>query len=104
MNLYAFPLSPADIIRLESIDDLIDRLAWEALAEIRRMADEARAEFAPIKEPMPVPSQSELMNRVRGMLHDPSAQYLGAALAHCGTLGQFGLAQVQRSLDPFRRL
>jgi hypothetical protein len=64
MNIYAFPLSHAEIIRLESIDDLIDRLAWEALTEIRRMADEARAEFAPISQPMPVRDWVTVLNEI----------------------------------------
>jgi hypothetical protein len=42
MNIYAFPLPGDPVIRPETRDEMIDRMAAEAMAEIREMANAAR--------------------------------------------------------------
>jgi predicted phage gp36 major capsid-like protein len=43
-DVYGFPLSPADMIRVETRHEAIDRMAEEAKAELREMIAKARAE------------------------------------------------------------
>lgn len=101
MDVYAFPLSPADIIRPESIDELIERRAREALAEIRRMADEARARFAPPPLTVAQRSAAYALEQLRGMQNDPARFSLHGQLAQSRALGQFGLTQRQDRLQTF---
>jgi hypothetical protein len=42
MNIYAFPLPGDPVIRPETRDEMIDRMAAESLAEIREMVKSAR--------------------------------------------------------------
>ncbi len=96
MDIYAFPLSPADILRVESIDEKIDRLANEALQEIRQMADAARREFAPVKGQMHYPTAEQAVINVMNAMRN------GHRLPNTGTLSQLGLTQRQGLLNSFR--
>lgn len=104
MDIYAFPLSPADIIRPETRAERIERMAAEALQEISHMADDARAEFAPPPLTMEQRSAAYVLEQLRGMQNDPNRFWLGAASAQPGTLSHLGLAQTQDRLQLFTRL
>ncbi len=107
MNIYAFPLPGDPVIRPETRDEMIERMAAEALQWVRRRCSEIAAEYEP---PEALESYSVLLgnqfsdaqlrasnaqrNAMLGMAASGNPYNFGGQLAQRGALSQFGLAQL----------
>lgn len=88
-DVYGFPLSPADMIRVETRHEAIDRMAEEAKAELREMIAKARAEHhvmlwaldAARRFPGQAIARPERVRQIIGIDYDYNAGVTGAELA-----------------------
>jgi hypothetical protein len=66
MNIYAFPLPGDPVIRPETRDEMVDRMAAEALQWVRKRCAELSAEY----EPLVTAPLAGLEDEMRAMFND----------------------------------
>ena len=113
MNIYAFPLPGDPVIRPETRDEMIERMAAEALQWVRRRCAELSAEYEPLAAALPsglIEEWQAMLNNIEragsqmwwnrqrnavpGMAASSNPWNGAGALAQHGALAQFGLAKL----------
>lgn len=101
MNIYAFPLSPADILTVEDWCDRIERMADCARTELSEMAKAAQREFAPAPAPMRRRTAEDVLRDALLNAANIYEQPIGLPRpAHLRALPKLGLTQSKCGLKP----
>lgn len=109
MNIYAFPLPGDPVIRPETRDEMIDRMAAEAMQWVREECAKLVAEYGTAYPAIEYDGTLSGMlggmqwsdrqrQAILSMAASSNVYNFGGQLAHRSALSQFGLAQLQNML------